>query len=147
MIFIFSCATRNTHYDRNEILEKYSANYKILVDNHKIDLGTIYLDKDNIEKVQINKQTKELKITQFNPAELFELKNLNLDRLSAGRSFGKKKIELIVIDGILITDSLKERTKIDPNAIQSITILSQEKMNNTTFCKRYDGDVLLIATK
>ncbi len=144
----FSCATRNIKYDRNKILKKYSAEYKMFVDNEKMDLETVFLDKHNIENIRIDKRTKELKISQIRPTELFEMKNLDLDSLSAGRrGWDKKKIELIIIDGIPLTDSLKEKTKIDLNAIKSFTILSQEKMNNMTLCRGYDGDVILITTK
>ncbi|MCF7569654.1 hypothetical protein L3X37_15005 [Sabulilitoribacter arenilitoris] len=144
----FSCATRNIKYDRNKILKKYSAEYKMFVDNEKMDLETVYLDKDNIENIRIDKRTKELKITQFKPTELFEMKDWNLDSLSAGRrGWDKKKIELIIIDGIPMVDSLKQKIKIDPNAIKNFTILSQEKMNNMTLCRGYDGDVILITTK
>ena len=144
----FGCATRNIKYDRNKILKKYSAEYIMFVDNEKTDLETVFLDKDNIENIRIDKRTKELRITQLKPTELFEMKDWNLDSLSAGRrGWDKKEIELIIIDGIPMTDSLKQKIKIDPNAIKSIAILSQEKMNNMTLCRGYDGDVILITTK
>jgi len=148
LIFTFGCATRNIKYDRNKILKKYSTEYKIFVDNQKIDLENIYLDKDNIKNVRIDKRTKELKITQLKLTELFEIKNLKLDSLFPNRNITtERKIDLIIIDGIPLNDSLKEKTKIDLNAIKSILILTQEKMNNSIFCKRQDGDLLLITTK
>ncbi len=148
LIFTFSCATRNINYDRNKILQKYSAKYKMFVDNEKMDLETVFLDKDNIENIQIDKRTKELKITQLKRIELFEMKNFKLDSLFPDRKIEKKiKIGLIIIDGIPLTDSLKEKTKIDLNSIKEISIITEEKMNNMTFCKTYDGEVLLITTK
>ena len=145
----FGCATRNIKYDRNKILKKYSTEYKMFVDNEKTDLETVFLDKDNIENIRIDKRTKELKITQLKRNELFEIKNLNLDSLSAGRrGWNKNKISLIVIDGIPLIDSLKESTKIDLNAIEHLEIITQEKLNkNTTWCRGFDGDVLIIKTK
>lgn len=145
----FGCATRNIKYDRNKILKKYSAEYKMFLDGNKTDLETVFLDKDNIENIQIDKRTKELKINQLKSTELFEMKNLNLDSLSAGRrGWDKKKISLIVIDGIPLIDSLKEKTKIDLNAIEHLEIITQEKLNkNTTWCRGFDGDVLIIKTK
>jgi hypothetical protein len=136
-------------YDRNKILKKYSAEYKMFVDNERMDLETVFLDKDNIENIRIDKRTKELKITQLKPTELFEMKDLNLDSLSAGRrGWDKKKISLIVIDGIPLIDSLKEKTKIDLNAIEHLEIISQEKLNkNTIWCRGFDGDVMIIKTK
>jgi len=142
------CATHNIKYDRNKILKKYSAEYKMFVDNKNMNLETVFLDKDNIGNIRIDKRTKELKITQFKPVELFALNDWNLDSLSAGRrGWNKKKIELIIIDGIPMTDSLKEKIKIDPNAIKSIGIVSQEKMNRLNLCRQYNGDVILITTK
>lgn len=148
LTFTFGCATRNIKYDRNKILKKYSAEYEMFVDKEKMNLETVFLDKNNIENVRIDKRAKELKITQFKSTELFAMKDWNLDSLSATRrDWGNKKIELIIIDGIPMTDSLKQKILIDPNSIKSITILSQEKMNNTTLCRGYDGDVILITTK
>ena len=148
LTFTFGCATRNIKYDRNKILKKYSAEYKMFVDNEKTDLETVFLDKDNIESILIDKRTKELKITQLKRTELFQMNKLNLDSLSAGqRGWNKKKIELIVIDGIPITDTLLEKTKIDPNAIKSFNILTQEMMQNTNLCRAYNGSVILITTK
>jgi hypothetical protein len=113
-----------------------------------MDLETLFLDKDNIENIRINKRTQELKITQLKLTKLFEMKNLNLDSLSSGqRNWDKKKIELVIIDGIPLTDSLLEKTKIHPNAIKSFNILSQEMMQKTNFCRIYDGNVLIITTK
>lgn len=148
LIFTFGCATRNIKYDRNKILEKYSADYEMFVDNEKMDLETLFLNKDNIENIRIDKRTRELKITQLKPTELFAIKNFKLDSLFPDRIIEvKRKIDLIIIDGIPMTDSLKENTKIDLNGIKSISILTQEKMNNSTFGRRYDGDLLLITTK
>ncbi|WP_156113350.1 hypothetical protein [Wocania ichthyoenteri] len=113
-----------------------------------MDLETVFLDKDNIENIQIDKRTRVLKITQLKPTELFEIKNFKLDSLFPDRKIeAKRKIDLIIIDGIPMTDSLKEKTKIDLNAIESISIVTQEKMNNSTFERRYNGDLLLIMTK
>lgn len=148
LIFTLSCSTRNIKYDRDKILKKYSEDYKMFVDNQIIDLEYIYLDKNNIEKVQIDKKSYELKITQLKSTELFEMKNLNLDSLYVGRrGLDKKIIDLIVIDGVPMIDSLKDKLKIDPNAIKSLTILSQEKMDDMHLCRGYNGDVLLITTK
>lgn len=148
LTFTFGCATRNIKYDRTKILKKYSTDYKMFVDNEKTDLETVFLDKDNIKNVRIDKRTRELNITQIKPTELFEFKNLNLDSLSAGqRGWNKKKIDLIIIDGIPLTDSLKNKAKIDPNGIKSFHILSEEMMKKTNFCRIYDGSVIVITTK
>ena len=148
LILTFGCATRNIKYDRNKILKKYSADYEMFLDNQKIDLQTIYLNKDNIENIRIDRKTKKLKITQFKPAEFFSMENWNLDSISAKRrGWDKKNIGMIIIDGILLTDSLKGKIRIDPNSIKLFEIVSKEKLNENTFCGSYDGDIILILTK
>lgn len=143
----FSCATRNVKYDRNKILKKYSADYEMFVDNEKMDINTVFLDKDNIENIRIDKRTKELKITQLKSTELFEVKNLNLDSLSTGpKDLNKRKIYLIIIDGVPLTDSLMDKTRIDFNSIREISILTEVK-TKIFHCNGYNGDVLLINTK
>ena len=49
----------------------------MFVDNEKMDLETVFLDKDNIENIRIDKRTKELKITQLKPNKLFAIKTSN----------------------------------------------------------------------
>ncbi len=124
LVVMSGCATQNIKYDRNKILKKYSADYQIFVDAKKMNLEKNYLDKDNIENVRINKKAKELKITQIKRTKFVEINNLNLDRiLVEGRGLNKKKIGLIIIDGIPIVDSLIMQTKIDLNAIKSVDIV------------------------
>ncbi len=148
LIFTLSCATRNIKYDRNKILEKYSADYQTFIDNEKMDIKNVFLDKNNIKNVQIDNRTQELKITQFRRTELFEMRNLNLDILSdEQRDWDKKNIELIIIDGIPLTDSLIDKTKIDPNSIKSFSILTQKQMNEMPICRGFNGSVILITTK
>jgi len=148
LVFTFGCTTKNIKYDRNKILKKYSTDYKISVDNEVIDLETIYLDKDNIEGIRINKRTKEIKITQLKSTELLEITQLNIDNLLAQRGgWNNYNLDLIVINGIPLTDSLKHKTKIDLNAITSIGIITQNKINNSTLGRRFNGDLLVITTK
>ena len=148
LTFTLGCATRNIKFDRIKILKKYSTDYEMFVDNEKINLETVFLDKDNIENVRIDKRTSELNIHQIKPTEFFEFKNLNLDSLSSGqRGWNKKKIDLIIVDGIPLTDSLKNRAKIDPNAIKSLHIISEEMMKKANLYRIYDGNILVITTK
>ena len=66
-----SCATKNIRYNHINILEKYSSNYIIYVDDKKIDFENVYLDKDNIEYVKIDKQNKMRKENKPYHRELF----------------------------------------------------------------------------
>jgi len=149
LTFTLGCATRNIKYNRNKILKKYSADYKMFVDNKSIDLKTIFLDKDNIENVRIDKRARELKITQLKSTELFKLKNLNLDSLSTGRrGWNKNKIGLIIIDGIPLTKEQQSKTLIDWNSVKEFRIVKGEdlKKKGTTIF-RTDRDYLIITTK
>lgn len=145
----FSCASRDINYDRNKLLNRYSESYKTFVDNQEVDLEYLYLNKNNIHQVVLNKKSKHLNIYQNKPTKFFEIKNLNLDSLSSGRrGWNKNKIALIVINGIPLTEEDIEKTKIDTNAIESLNIISQQKLNETTtWCRGFDGDVLIINTK
>ena len=149
LTFTFSCATRNIKYDRNKILKKYSADYKTFVDNQNMNLENVYLDKDNIENIRIDKKAKELKITQFKRTELFKLNNLNLDSLSSDRrGWNKNEIGLIIIDGVPLTKEIQSKTLIDWNSVKNFRILRGEdlKKKGTTIF-RTDRDYLIITTK
>jgi hypothetical protein len=120
----------------------------MFVDNEKMDLETIFLDKDNIENIQIDKRAKELKITQFKPAEFYEMRKLKLDSvISENKNWKEQNIEMVIIDGIPIDDTLLQKTKIDPNAIRTFTVLTQDKMNEIGFCRGYSRKVILITTE
>ncbi len=148
LTLIFGCATRNIKYDRNKILKKYSSEYKMFVDNQKMDLETVFLNKDNIENIRIDKRAKELNITQLKPAEFYEMRKLKLDSvISENKNWKEQSIEMVIIDGIPIVDTLLQKTKIDPNAIRTFTILTQDKMNEIGFCRGYSGKVILITTE
>ncbi len=55
----------------------------------------------------IGKHSKEIQIIQLKTNELFAIKNFKLDSL-----FPNRKIDLIIIDRVPITDSLKEKLKL-----------------------------------
>uniref|UniRef100_UPI00057153D5 hypothetical protein n=2 Tax=Empedobacter TaxID=59734 RepID=UPI00057153D5 len=101
-------------------------------------------DKDNIKNITVNKKSKDLNITLKKINELFKLSDINIYNR---RGWDKKKIDLIVIDGMPISDSLKNFIKIDANAIKSINIVPKNKMNNQTFGRQFNGDLLVITTK
>ena len=141
----FGCATRNIKYNQYKIIKKYATKYKIFVDGEKVDLRNVFLDIDNIKNVRIDRPNREVKITQIKPAELVSINKLKLDSLYPDGK-NERKISLIIIDGIPLLDSLKT-IKIDVNAIKKLTILTEEKLNETTLCNSVHGDWLLITTK
>lgn len=144
LFLALGCATRNITYNRNKIIKKYSSDYNILLDNKKINLNKIYLDKNNIENIRLDKRNKILNINQLKSIKLVEVKQMYLDSISEeNKVLNKDEVELlVVIDGMPVIDD----AKIDTNSIKSFTILSQEKMSNITICRPLHG-VVIITTK
>jgi hypothetical protein len=141
LILVSSCASRYIKYDRHKLIKKYSSKYKTFVDKKEVNLKNTYLDKNNIKNVYIDKHKKKLIINQFKPVALMELKNLKLDSLITGNKLKKNtKIQLILIDGVPLSEHMIKKTKIDIHAIKSINLINFE-----TSCK--DGEILLITTK
>lgn len=141
MIFTLSCSTRNIKYDRNKILENYSNDYNIFVDNQEINLNNIFLSKNNIEYVKLDKQKRIINIKQLKSVELVEVKQMYLDSLRNLNSHSdKSKIELLVIvDGFPLKDSFK----IDPKAILTFRILNKEELNNLYGERPFDGGIII----
>lgn len=146
LLFTFSCAYRNIKYDRDKILERYFSNYKILLDNKEISFPMVFLDKENIEYIRINKRDKTLNIQQLNNTKFFKIKDLNLDSITVIQKRWDQ-INLIMINDFLIVGRLKEDIKLDPKAITHIELLSDKKKHKLNLCGHYDDNVLLIVTK
>lgn len=144
LFFALACTTRNIKYNRTKIINKYSNDYTVFLDNQKINFNKIYLDKNNIENVRLDKRNKNLKIVQLKSNALIEVKQMYLDSISKeNKVLNQKELELlVVIDGMPEIDDIK----IDINSIKSFTILSQEKMNNLNTCRPLHG-VVIITTK
>lgn len=137
-----SCATRNINYNHISIIEKYSSNYIIYVDNKKIDFENVYLDKHNIEYVKINKRDKTLHIKQLKTIELIEVSKLYLNSLTEiyyNHDISQLKI-LIVVNGL----PRKENFSIDPKTISSIKLLSKNDIHNFLYGeKSFDGGIII----
>jgi hypothetical protein len=141
VILSIGCATRNIKYDRNKILKKYSSDYNIFVDNQKMDFENIYLNKDNIDYVELDKKNKNLNIKQLKSVELVEVKQLYLDSMHNSNGFNdEKKLELlIIVNGLPLKDSIK----IDPKTILSLRILKQNELNNIYGERSFDGGIII----
>ena len=143
----FGCATRNINYDRNKILKKYASEFDIILDSEKVNLENLYLDKDNIKTISIDRKEKTVTIDQLKKPELITLNNIYLDSLSKGRrGWNKKEIGFIIIDGILLNDKTTEEIKLDPNAIKDFRIQKGEDSKDSRIF-RMDKDYLIITTK
>jgi hypothetical protein len=141
VILSIGCSTRNIKYDRNTILKKYSSDYNIFVDNEEIDFEKIYLNKYNIDFVKLDKQNKKVNIKQLKTVELIEVKKIYLDSVNKLHEYtDEKKLELlIVVNGLPLKDSFK----IDPKAILSVRILSQNELNNIYGERPFDGGIII----
>jgi hypothetical protein len=141
VILSIGCSTQNIKYDRNKILKKYSSDYNIFVDNQKIDFENIFLNKYNIDYVELDKQNKKVNIKQLKTVELIEVKKLYLDSINKSHEYtDEKKLELlIVINGLPFKDSFK----IDPKAILNLRILNQNELNNIYGERPLDGGIII----
>ncbi len=143
----FSCATRNIKYDRNKILKKYATEFDIILDSEKVNHENLYLDKDNIKVISIDRKGKTVTIEQLKKPDIITLNNIYLDSLNKGRrGWNKKEIGFIIIDGILLTDKTTEEIKLDPNAIKDFRIQKGEDSKDSRIF-RMDRDYLIITTK
>ena len=70
-----SCRTRSFSHTKAKISTNF-ANFEIFLNSEKISLDSIYLDKDNIKSIKINKQAKVVQIIQKDKnVEYFSLQN------------------------------------------------------------------------
>jgi hypothetical protein len=149
-----SCNVYNINYNRSKILIKYSSDFNILVDNENRELKHLYLDKDNIEIVTVNRKTKTVKILQKKTVEFYKLSIINLDSIIDTRRvcvidencWNKRKIDFIVLDGLPVKKEDAEEMMFDANCIKDFRIFKgNELKENTIF--RTDRDYLVISTK
>ncbi|MDP2161842.1 MAG: hypothetical protein Q8K02_15270, partial [Flavobacterium sp.] len=80
LIICFGCSTKNINYDRNKIIEKYNTNYKFYLNDEEIVFENFFLNKNNIDRIIVDKRGKTILIHQKFKSQLFRLKEYNLDR-------------------------------------------------------------------
>lgn len=133
------------------MIKKYEDEYEIFIGDQLIDLNNIYLNKDNIERVELKKPLKKIKISQIKKSKFTRIDELELtiDSLYVNSdTIDKHEISVVIIDGIVISDSLKKLTKIETNAIKNLSIIKyNSKLNSTLFCRRPKGEILVVEIK
>jgi len=129
--FLSGCRARSFSHTQDIIPTEF-ANFKTFLNNKKISLDTIYLDKDNIKSIEINEQKKTVHITQ---------KKENVEYFSPQTAFPTEKFQAIVIDGE-VEENLK---RIEAGAIKSISILRDSRELYSPITPR--GTFLLITLK
>ncbi len=132
-LILFGCKIRETKYDRLKLIEKYSKNYTFEIDSKKSKIENIFLDKENIKRVRVNKLDEKVIIEQNEKRKLTELSE-----------FIKDSITLIVIDGIPFDKTSSKNVSIDLKAIENMEILKD--IGNISLCRSHKK-VLLIKTK
>ena len=113
------CGCRMQSFSKTkDSIKRNFSNYEVFLNSEKISLDTVYLDKDNIKSVKINKLEKNIHITQ---------KNENVEYFSP-IDFAKKYLTIcpntdrtVVINGELAENTTLKRIEIA--AIKSISIL------------------------
>ncbi|QAR30471.1 hypothetical protein EQP59_03435 [Ornithobacterium rhinotracheale] len=138
LILFTACATRKISYNREKIIHSYLPSYTVFVDNEPLEFNNLYLDKENINNVEIDNKNKTLYINQLKKEEF-----LNLNDLLKEKSIN---VAMVIINGLPIYDSLWAKTKLSPRAIKSVNILKKEKMEHGMICRPLKGDFLFIKT-
>jgi len=112
-----SCRIQSFSKTKDSINRNFT-NYEVFLNSEKISLDTVYLDKDNIKSIKINKLEKNIHITQ---------KNKNVEYFSP-IDFTKKYLTIcpntdrtVVINGVLAENTTLKRIEI--GAIKNISIL------------------------
>lgn len=125
------CRTQSFSYTKDKIQRNFS-NYEIFLNSKKIDIDTVYLDKDNIKSIKVDKQENTIKITQ---------KNSNVEYFSPQNAF-QGEFESVIINGQLAEELKIQR--IEVGAIKSLEILADEKAR--LFNHKIRGKGFLIIT-
>jgi len=125
------CRTQSFSNTKDKIQRNFS-NYEIFLNSEKIDIDTIYLDKNNIKSTKINKLEKTIHFTQ---------KKKDVEYFSPQNSFQDEKFENVIINGKILSE-LRIK-KIEVGAIKSINILRQ----HSEIYNPIRGNTLIITLK
>jgi hypothetical protein len=140
LISSFGCATKNINYDRYKIIEKYKTDYKYYLNDEDIAFENVFLNKDNIESIIVDKRSKTIVIHQKYKSRIFTLKELDLD-LFVNNSFKLEDINcqncFLVIDGFLFPIEKLNEIYFSEKIIKEISFLKHAT---------YDKSVLMIST-
>lgn len=137
LIGLTSCVTTQIRYNQTYIAKKSRKGYQVTLDNQLVDYSNIFLDKDNIASVELNRKTKFIHITQHQPHNLMTLDSFQVGTITI------EDIGVVVIDGLLYE---KEKIKIDQNVIKAIQVLKWTPETASIMCRNPEP-VLLITTK
>jgi len=141
--FSIGCATKTVSYHRYKIIKKYDKSYKFYLNDHLINLDTIFLNKSNVDKVRINRKSKCLNIYQKNKNPNFNsLHNLNI---TYQKTMESSDSLINIIDGILIDAAQQKSIKIEESVIKDITVLKKEEVLKSLPHAR--AGILIVTTK
>lgn len=59
-----SCVINPRNYTQEKDIKKYSNSYQVFLGMNKINTSHTFLDKENIEKIEVNKKAKRVTIFQ-----------------------------------------------------------------------------------
>lgn len=140
LITCFGCATKNINYDRNNIIEKYKDDYRFFLNDEEIVFENVFLNKNNIDQIIVDKRSKIVVIRQKYKSQFFKLKEFNLN-LFVNDSFKLDDINCqncaLVIDGFLFPIEKLNEIYFSEKIIKEINFLKNAS---------YDKAVLLIIT-
>lgn len=132
LISCFGCATKNINYDRNKIIEKYNDDYRFFLNDEEIVFENVFLNKNNIDQIIVDKRSKIVKINQKFKSNLFKLKEQNLDNF-VNESFEIKDLDCqncpVIIEGSIYSNRKINDFYFEENLIFDIRILKEASYN------------------
>ena len=134
LLFLVACNSIAVKNSREKLLKYSNEGYTVKLNDSLVKINQIILDENNIEKILIDKSTKEVII-------LRRKKDLNLYPLNWVVNSAEKN-NLLVIDGTPIKPEELDSMSIEFSAFRSVTVLK----NEPKFCERTYEKVILVTT-
>ena len=134
LLFLVACNTIDVKNSREKLLKYSNEGYTVKLNDSLVKINQIILDENNIEKILVEKSTKEVII-------LRKKRDLNLYPLNLVVN-NTEKNKLLVIDGTPIKPQELDSMSIEFSAFRSVTVLK----NEPKFCERTYEEVILVTT-
>lgn len=130
----FGCSTKNINYDRNKIIEKYNTDYKFFLNDEEIVFKNFFLNKNNINRIIVDKKSKTVNIHQKYKSNLYKLNEYNLNRF-INEFFELNDLNcqncFLFIDGFPSSVNRITELSFEENTIKNIVHLKETNLDKT----------------
>ena len=147
VLTIVGCSVRNFKYDRKKLIRKWSGDYTFYLDDDKIELDTLILDRDNIKSTTLNKESQSITLKIIEARTFVTIQSI-IDSLKQSSQIRKNDSisPLIIIDGIPYENKNSLHLSIDPEAINQISILRDARTSGFHCGDPSYNEIVLILT-